>query len=75
MNFMSEDDAMAFKALWQKKRLPHLSSHKPLNIGLNANLARLKAKRVRCMEMRDCKPIIVKGGRCIPVAQALEEMA
>jgi hypothetical protein len=80
INFVSEAHAMAFTALWHKKRLAHFAARKPLNIsfadvqGLRPNLVQLGKKRVRRMEMRECQPIIIMGGRRVMLAEALTAM-
>eukprot|EP00444_Apocalathium_aciculiferum_P007179 CAMPEP_0183391138 /NCGR_PEP_ID=MMETSP0370-20130417/6251_1 /TAXON_ID=268820 /ORGANISM="Peridinium aciculiferum, Strain PAER-2" /LENGTH=277 /DNA_ID=CAMNT_0025570815 /DNA_START=56 /DNA_END=889 /DNA_ORIENTATION=- len=78
INFITEEDANNFKATWHKQCLAQFTSHKPLNIsfadvqGIRSNVLQLKKKRVRCMEIRQCEPIILKGGRLVALAEAIE---
>lgn len=75
INFVSEAHAEKFKAHWQKRRLAHFSSRKPLNIsfaevqGLEANLVQLAKKRVRRIKMRHCQPVVVVNGQQVDFAQ------
>lgn len=77
INFTSEAAALAFKARWQKKRLAHFTSRKPLNIsfadvqGLEANLMQLKKKRVRRIKVHQCQPVIFVDGERVGLAEAL----
>lgn len=77
VNFVSEAHAEAFKAHWQKKRLAHFTSRKPLNIGyaevqgLKDNLQELKKKRARRMQLRQCEPIVLLSGRQVPYPEAV----
>mmetsp|Transcript_96649 Transcript_96649/g.277553 ORF Transcript_96649/g.277553 Transcript_96649/m.277553 type:complete len:281 (-) Transcript_96649:285-1127(-) len=78
INFVFEQDALAFKKFWHKKRLAELVARKPLNIsfadvqGLNGNLMQLKKKPTRCMEARQCHPLIIKNGCQLTLEQAWE---
>mmetsp|Transcript_64565 Transcript_64565/g.166671 ORF Transcript_64565/g.166671 Transcript_64565/m.166671 type:complete len:291 (-) Transcript_64565:281-1153(-) len=78
INFVFEQDALAFKEFWHKKRLAELVARKPLNTsfadvqGLNGNLMQLKKKRTRCMEARQCHPLIIKNGCQLTLEQAWE---
>lgn len=77
INFISEANAMAFREMWQKRRLANFSSRKPLNIsyadvqGLEANLAQIRVKRARRANVRQCVPVVVLGGREVEFDVAL----
>mmetsp|Transcript_79100 Transcript_79100/g.256478 ORF Transcript_79100/g.256478 Transcript_79100/m.256478 type:complete len:281 (+) Transcript_79100:73-915(+) len=76
INFVFEQDALAFKEFWQKKRLAELVARKPLNIsfadvqGLNGNLMQLKKKTTPLMEARQCQPIIIQNGQHLTLEQS-----
>mmetsp|Transcript_41644 Transcript_41644/g.89406 ORF Transcript_41644/g.89406 Transcript_41644/m.89406 type:complete len:276 (+) Transcript_41644:51-878(+) len=77
INFSTESGAVAFKDQWNKKRLAYFTARKPLNIsfaetqGLQANLKQLSKKRPRCIEMRQCSPIIFIEGKSASLTEAL----
>lgn len=77
INFTTEAHAEYFRFQWQKKRLAQFSAKKALNIsfaevqGLWANLAQLKKKRVRRIEIRQCQPIVVQNGQRVEFTDAL----
>eukprot|EP00405_Crypthecodinium_cohnii_P021865 CAMPEP_0206465952 /NCGR_PEP_ID=MMETSP0324_2-20121206/28154_1 /ASSEMBLY_ACC=CAM_ASM_000836 /TAXON_ID=2866 /ORGANISM="Crypthecodinium cohnii, Strain Seligo" /LENGTH=290 /DNA_ID=CAMNT_0053938945 /DNA_START=17 /DNA_END=890 /DNA_ORIENTATION=+ len=78
INFPTEDEALAFKNAWHKKGLADSVSRKIMNIsaadiqGLRANLMQLKKKRARCLDARQCHPVIVQDGQRITLADALQ---
>jgi len=80
LNFRSEELAMAFRAVWQKKRLAHFRARKSLNIsfadiqGLKAHLQQLKKKRVRRIEMRQCQPYILFNDQVVGLTDALANL-
>lgn len=80
VNFTSESAALAFVQQWQKKRLMHYTSRKPLNIsfadvqGLDSNLWQLKKKRVKRIKINQCQPMIFELGHRVPLAEALKAL-
>lgn len=76
VNFVSQADALAFMARWQKKRLARFSSKKPLNIsfaavqGRDNNLRQSKKKRVRRIRQQG-QPIVFEQGERVPLTAAL----
>jgi hypothetical protein len=76
INFTSEAAALTFVQKWQKQRLAHFSSRKPLNIsfadvqGLEPNLLELKKKRVNRVKVEQCQPLIFSQGRAVPMVEA-----
>jgi len=60
----SEAAALTFVQRWQKQRLAHYTSRKPLNIsfadvqGRDSNLWELKKKRVKRVKMTQCQPLV-----------------
>lgn len=81
VNFVTEADAAAFKAFWEKRRLSHYNARKALNIsyadvqGIEANLIQLKKKRVRRVKIHQCQPIIMRNGSRIPLEDVMAEIA
>jgi len=83
INFTTESAAAAFQQLWQKRRLAHFSSRKPLNIsiadvqGRDENLRRLKMNSSGRTKTR-CHPLIFEQGKRVQLdlsADGLEELA
>lgn len=80
VNFTSESAALAFIQRWQKKRLPHYTARKPLNIsfaevqGRDSNLLQLKKKRVKRIKINQCQPLIFEHGVQIPLLTALRSL-
>lgn len=80
VNFASEEMALAFAAKWQKKRLAHYTSRKPLNIsfadvqGRDGNLWELKKKRVKRIKVNQCQPLIFENGKRVTLAEALQDL-
>jgi len=81
VNFTSEAAAIAFVEKWQKKRLAHYTSRKPLNIsfaevqGLDSNLWDLKKKRVKRVKVPQCQPVIfAKHGEQVDLTTALNDL-
>jgi len=80
VNFTSELAATAFMQQWQKKRLAHYTSHKPLNIsfadvqGRDSNLWQLKKKRVKRIKINQCQPMIFENGHRVPLVDALKTL-
>jgi len=80
VNFTSEAAALAFIQRWQKKRLPHYTARKPLNIsfaevqGRDSNLLQLKKKRVKRIKINQCQPLIFEHGVQIPLVTALRSL-
>eukprot|EP00405_Crypthecodinium_cohnii_P031249 CAMPEP_0206521370 /NCGR_PEP_ID=MMETSP0324_2-20121206/66284_1 /ASSEMBLY_ACC=CAM_ASM_000836 /TAXON_ID=2866 /ORGANISM="Crypthecodinium cohnii, Strain Seligo" /LENGTH=246 /DNA_ID=CAMNT_0054015205 /DNA_START=89 /DNA_END=827 /DNA_ORIENTATION=+ len=81
VNFLSEEDAMAFKEFWHKRRLIGSTARKPLNIsaadvqGLRLNIIQLVKKRNPCLEVQECQPIIIRHGEFISLEQARKAIA
>jgi hypothetical protein len=80
LNFTSEAAALTFVQKWQKQRLAHFSSRKPLNIsfadvqGLEPNLLELKKKRVHRVKVEQCQPLIFLNGRSVPMSEAFKAL-
>lgn len=80
VNFTSEAAASNFKNTWQKMRLAHYMTRKPLNIsyadlqGRDENLLQLKKKRFWRIKVKQCQPIIFENGERISLALALHRL-
>lgn len=80
VNFTSEAAATAFMQQWQKKRLAHYTSRKPLNVsyadvqGRDSNLWQLKKKRVKRIKINQCQPMIFENGHRVPLVDALKTL-
>jgi len=78
VNFETEAAAVEFTDRWQKKRLAHFSSRKPLNIsfadvqGRYANILQLKKKRVQRVKAMQCQPVLFHKGVRIGLEEALQ---
>lgn len=74
LNFTSEAAALAFVQRWQKQRLPHYNSRKPLNIsfadvqGLAENLRALQKKRVN---LDQCQAVVFQRGARVCLREAM----
>lgn len=79
VNFETEAAAVAFTERWQKKRLAHFSSRKPLNIsfadvqGRYANILQLKKKRVQRVKAMQCQPVLFHNGVRMGLEEALQQ--
>jgi hypothetical protein len=75
LNFTSEAAAFSFVRRWQKQRLPHYSSRKPLNIsfadvqGLADNLRQLQKKRVN---LEQCHAMVFENERRVSLKDAMK---
>jgi len=80
VNFTSEAAAVNFQKKWQKMRLAHYMTRKPLNIsfadlqGRDENLLQLKKKRFWRIKVKQCQPIIFENGEKISLALALHKL-
>eukprot|EP00405_Crypthecodinium_cohnii_P036513 CAMPEP_0206548938 /NCGR_PEP_ID=MMETSP0325_2-20121206/14172_1 /ASSEMBLY_ACC=CAM_ASM_000347 /TAXON_ID=2866 /ORGANISM="Crypthecodinium cohnii, Strain Seligo" /LENGTH=316 /DNA_ID=CAMNT_0054048495 /DNA_START=108 /DNA_END=1058 /DNA_ORIENTATION=- len=78
INFVNDEFALQFQEQWHKQRLPDCPTRKSLNIsfatiqGLRANVMQVKKKRRRCLEVRQCHPIIMMHGRQVSLDEALD---
>jgi hypothetical protein len=74
LNFTTEAAALSFVQRWQKQRLPHFSSRKPLNIsfadvqGLADNLRQLQKKRVN---LEQCHAVVFENGCRVSLKRAV----
>lgn len=81
INFTSHEAAMEFKDKWEKNRLPHFTSRKPLNIscadvqGRDENLWQLKKKRIWRLKVKQCQPLVFDLGEQISLSEAFRRLS
>lgn len=80
INFTSHEYACAFKIRWEKMRLAHFTSRKPLNIscadvqGRDENLWQLKKKRIWRLKVKQCQPLIYENGVRVSLGDAFRKL-
>lgn len=76
INFVSYAHAAAFYSKWQGRYLSDFRRGRPLNItvaecqGFHENLLHVKQKSAGRLRSRQCRPIVVKGGRVVDMDEA-----
>mmetsp|Transcript_93764 Transcript_93764/g.262305 ORF Transcript_93764/g.262305 Transcript_93764/m.262305 type:complete len:263 (+) Transcript_93764:74-862(+) len=71
INFVTVEHAKAFAAQWNSQRLSHFEAGRRLRLssaehqGLEANVAKVRAKPQSFLRSRCCSPVIIRDGRVL----------